>query len=169
MTFKKNVLAITMIAIGMSSAPVLAENISQITKEQADIVFKEAAQPATLEIIPADDLSAGDFPAETVVGAIKAIAGSNDLVAYAFQNNVSTQDANDKGSYQYVSIVGKNGNEIMLYAPADEASEELIDGLLWQISKNPGAPLNGKLKLSSAQTVKADTYTVYMQAGIYTK
>lgn len=167
-SFSKTIIAACVLAgsVGMANAA-----IGPITTQTADITFAQP-QEVTLTLTPVADLVAGTIPDGTkVVDAnLATISGQPGVFAVRWTPGIGTLDPDD---HRAVTVNGHNTDSpLKLYynTSAQDGTIGLDD--TWFLTSEQGAdPVttdHNTVWTSGNQDIPADTYTISIDAAIWT-
>lgn len=164
-------LALTMAGLlGVNAAHAAPSFSDQVTATK-DIVFNETAQALTFDIaIPDGTLTAGALADAHVVATSKVSNSTGKLVGTRFTQGLPNQVIS--GTYKNIAeIKGQNDNtnilKLGLNGSSSQPSEwKTVNGDMYLVEKTVGDD-NTRLQAVGAQTVKADTYVLSLDAAVY--
>lgn len=131
----------------------------------ADITFKEA-NVLTFKITPVTDLTAGKKANHTPIASYSVTAQKSAYLGVRWTPGSGIVGGNPLD--QTIKLTGKNNekNTLTLEIEPGEISQVIEGG--WQIENYTKNAIHGTVKIAGAQDVPADTYTLSMDASVFT-
>ncbi|HGM5835949.1 TPA: hypothetical protein ACKP36_004396 [Serratia marcescens] len=155
-------IAAAMVLLGSVGAHAAVDPATMTTQSQP-LVFTAPSDSVSLEINPVSDLKAGAYTTKTKVASIVVTPKkATDTVALRFSQAIGVE-----GTYPNTRVYnGLNAdNKLEVMFTVNNLNDLKTEG--WYDSKAAGV-VNEDMEIYGDQTIAADTYTVSMDAAIWT-
>nr|WP_172689206.1 hypothetical protein [Enterobacter cloacae]AQX35347.1 hypothetical protein PIMI5_00028 [Enterobacter cloacae] len=143
----------------------------RVTTTSGNITFTAPTYPVTTTITPVANLTSGEQSAVTKLADVAYSSPQPQRIAYRWgPATAKFQPSPSRTGVATIKGNSNNNNQLTaVFSPPFSASlVPDVDGTNWNATNNPVTSLtNSILTPSSAIIVNPDTYTVYIESGVY--